>query len=121
MIRNIRLSPEFCCSPLWDMDNPGNLSVEDLPLSEGLRERLEAWGKRLDSIFKIDDPASSEWPAPQDEENFYDQGYILWEDLKKELGPEYRVFYLDSLRTKLWAPEGLVINWLSLEVLKNDT
>jgi hypothetical protein len=65
----------------------------DLPLSQEIIDRLNAWQAIYDKTFNEEYP-SEPFDWNQQEQEFYEaEGISLWEQLQQELGHEYEVFY----------------------------
>jgi len=94
-MRKIKLMADYYCHPLWgvDIDDMGDISPEDLPISSELRGNLNEWAKRFDAILNEDDPASSGFKSDEEEKKFIDDGYKLAEFLRNELGTDYEIVY----------------------------
>ncbi|MBX9334853.1 hypothetical protein K5M56_26840 [Serratia marcescens] len=86
---------DYHCYPLWGTtpDDFGDISPDELPISLGLKNSLEAWAKRYDAILNTDDPALSGFKSVEEEKLFIDDGYKLAELLQEELGSAYKVIY----------------------------
>ena len=109
MLKRIKLMPDYDCYPLWDMDDVGEFEPEELPLSVSTVERLLQWQDTYDGILNRDDPASSDFASEEDRVAFEQEGISLWQQLQKELGDEYEVFYMSELQHKLLSPPKEVL------------
>lgn len=108
----IKLMADYGCYPLWwaGGDEVGDIDPATLPLSQETLSRLEKWADACDAKLNWDDPASSGFPSPQAKEAFEEEGVSLWQQLRKELAPEYEVFYFsDRLRQHLTHPSELKV------------
>ena len=48
----IKLMPDYYCYPLWgDLDDGYNLSPDDFPLTESLKNDLNEWAEVYDGIL----------------------------------------------------------------------
>lgn len=115
MPKNIRLRLEYGCYPLWDIDNPGNLRIENFDISDELKKRLNEWADKYNQWFDIDG-VSDKTPRPpelrkviREEIAAFDrEGASIWLDLREELGEEYQVVYAPfGQKKKLNNPEEL--------------
>ncbi|WP_367376688.1 hypothetical protein [Hafnia alvei] len=57
---------------LWENSSGevGNIDPENLPSSEKLKERLDSWSEKYDSILNDEDSAESRFETKEDELNF---------------------------------------------------
>ncbi|MGC6653822.1 hypothetical protein [Pantoea sp. EEL5] len=91
----IKLMADYYSFPLWN-NSPGevgNIDPEDLPLSYELKEELNKWSEKYDSILNDEDPLSSGFTTKEEERMFIDNGYKLAERLQTELGSAYEINY----------------------------
>ena len=95
MKKQIELMADYGCFPLWwaDGKNAGDIDPTKLPLSQKTIDRLEKWADIYDDKLNWDDPMSSSFLTLADQEDFEREGMSLWYQLRKELTPEYEVFY----------------------------
>ena len=86
--RSLKLMADYECSPLWDQTETGtdNIDPEDLPISQGLRDALNAWAQQYDGTLDRADPHRSGFPNPEAEVTFNADGQALLDRLKAELG-----------------------------------
>lgn len=84
---------DYQCSPLWEASpgQVGNIDLDVLPLSHGLRARLINWARAYDATLNMDDPLSSGFETDEQEAEFKRIGTELGEELSNELGPEFAV------------------------------
>jgi hypothetical protein len=78
---NLRLRPEFACWPLWDADSGENVSHYHVDISMDLAERIENWDDRFQVIHKEDDPASSDFASPEEEQAYIEEGRAIAREL----------------------------------------
>lgn len=100
-MRRIRLAPDFCAAPLWDVDDGGMLELSVLPIDGGLAARLQAWADRFDATLDPDDPKRSGFASREDEVSFDAEGRALARDLRRRLGPDYVVEYAGETQDPL--------------------
>ena len=101
---------DYICYPLWGMDPPfGDIDPRTLPLKRETILRLDHWSDVYDGILNMADPASSDFQTQADEEDWIQEGVLLWKLLQEELGPEYKVYFLvpELSSTALASPEEL--------------
>jgi hypothetical protein len=94
-MKMIKLMADYYSFPLWE-NSPGkvgNIDPQSLPLSEELKERLDNWSEKYDSILNNEDPAASGFATKENEFNFIREGSELANSLQKELGDSYQVTY----------------------------
>lgn len=86
---------DYECSPLWEQTEAGTdkVDIEDLPISQGLRDALDAWTQRYDDTLNRDDPRRSGLPNLEAEAAFNAGGQALLDRLKLELGQEYALTF----------------------------
>jgi hypothetical protein len=110
-VRHIRIMADYFCSPVWH-DGPyrrdaaghvlpdpsvevGPIELDDLPVSEDLRDDLEAWADRFDATLDEDDPArSGGFEAPDSLAASTRDGAALAARVAAELGPDWVVRYV---------------------------
>jgi len=91
-------------------EQKGCIDPATLLLSQETLKRLEKWADAYDDKLNWDDPASSGFPNLQAKEAFDQEGVSLWHQVRKELAPEYSVFYFSSrLRQHLSHPSELEV------------
>ena len=78
---NLRLRPEFACCPLWDADTGDNVSHYHIDISMDLAERIENWDDRFQLIYKEDDPVSSGFASPEEEQAYNEEGREIAREL----------------------------------------
>ena len=101
MIKKIKLMADYDCYPLWGIDEIGEIDPSELPLSEETIKRLTKWKGIYDDILNWDDPAASDFTSEAERLAFEREGISLWQQLQKELGYEYTVYYKSELQNKL--------------------
>lgn len=92
-MKSIKLMADYQCHPLWNMSpgKYGDLSPDDLPISQGLKDQLNAWARVFDATLNMDYPPDSGFESDEAKAEFKQEGYRLAERLKEELGPAYTV------------------------------
>jgi hypothetical protein len=94
-MKMIKLMADYYSFPLWE-NSPGevgNIDPQSLPLSEELKERLDNWSEKYDSILNNEDPTASGFATKENEFNFIREGSELANSLQMELGDSYQVTY----------------------------
>ncbi|MDF0554997.1 hypothetical protein [Kamptonema sp. UHCC 0994] len=99
MAMKIELMADYGCYPLWwaNGEKVGDIDPATLPLSQETLLRLEKWADAYDAKLNWDDPASSGFASLETKKAFEDEGISLWHQLRKELVPEYEVFYFSNM------------------------
>lgn len=99
MAMKIELMADYGCYPLWwaNGEKVGDIDPATLPLSQQTLLRLEKWADAYDAKLNWDDPASSGFASLETKKAFEDEGISLWYQLRKELVPEYEVFYFSNM------------------------
>lgn len=94
-MKKIKLMADYHCHPLWGatLEDFGDISPEELPISLELKCSLREWAERYDATLNMDDPASSGFKSEEEEKRFIDDGYKLTYLLQEELGDNYIVVY----------------------------
>lgn len=94
-MNRIKLMADYGCYPLWGTtpDNFGDIAPDLLPISIDLQESLQKWATRFEAILNIDDPASSGFKSKLEEDTFINDGHLLAQRLRDELGSEYEIIY----------------------------
>ncbi|MEV0402948.1 hypothetical protein [Actinoallomurus sp. NPDC050550] len=77
-----------------------NSSPESFSISRELADSLNEWAGEYDAILNEDDPVSSGFATPEDEQSFNERGRTLAERFAQEVGPKYKVAYYDMLESK---------------------
>ncbi|QNP66531.1 hypothetical protein [Streptomyces genisteinicus] len=97
MKNRLKVMADYGCFPLWLPDEIDNIAPEDtrLGLTTDLVKRLTAWAAEFDAILQWDDPASSDFPSPQAEDEFAETGADISRAVAKELGQDWAVTYFD--------------------------
>lgn len=92
-VKKIKLMPDYHCHPLWHDDSAefGDIDPDVLPLSDALKIRIKKWAAAYDASLNVDDPALSGFKTTEEERKFAEEGELISEELKKELGGEYLI------------------------------
>lgn len=98
---------DYDCWPLWeDGDRVGNIDPADLPISDGLKQRLLMWARRYDQTLDREDPASSGLADAHSLDGFEGEGRRLWQELRVQLGDGYEVAYFSEKHRQLLQEPG---------------
>lgn len=108
MIRRIRLMADYQYFPLWEMDDVGDIDPNELPLSEETITRLLKWQKIYDETMNWDAPSMSNFASKEDLIDFEIEGINLWNELQKELGEDYQIYYFSQLEGRLLSESNLL-------------
>ena len=101
----MKLMADFQCFPLWeyaDSDLIDNVSPENLPLTTTLKADLLEWASAYDKTLNPDYPPESGFASLEDEENFENEGKRLWNELKSQLGTDYKVVFFSNRESCLF-------------------
>lgn len=93
-MRIIKLDAEYFCYPLWEKTpgrDPGEIDPNDLPLSDDLKRDIIKWSMVYDSSFNSDYPPDSAFDSPDTDIWFEQEKKRILRELKRELGPEFKV------------------------------
>jgi hypothetical protein len=92
-MRTIKLMADYQCFPLWEASPGivGNIDPEDLPISSSLQQRLMAWAEKYTATLDMDDPPCSGFESEQEASEFRQEGEVLVQCLREELGVSYAV------------------------------
>ncbi len=98
MKEQIELMADYGCHPLWEVGpgRSGDINPAKLPLKPETIERLERWASIYDALFNQEDPAASGFPSDQARNDFDCEGINLWDQLRSELEPDYKVHYFSE-------------------------
>lgn len=105
MKKTIKLMADYQCYPLW-WDEPelvGNIDPAKLPLSQETLDRLSNWTSAYDATLNQDYPPDSGFGSEEDAQAFEQEGISLWQQLQKELAPDYEVLYFSEQQRQLLA------------------
>lgn len=87
----ILLMADYGADPVWERLPDGKagpmISIDSLPLSDGLKGRVRAWADRFDNITDT----GCEFPSAAEEGAWAAEGRVLLELLRRELGPGFQV------------------------------
>ncbi len=111
MAKKITFMADYGCDPLWweEPDIVCDIAPENLPLSKDMIARLHQWANQYNARLNWDDPSNSPIPTPEEIAQFETEGINLWEQLRKELAPDYEVFYFsDRLQKLIHHPHELI-------------
>src|SRR5690554_3321219 len=93
-IRYLRFQACLMNKPgLWEASpgKVGNVDPNTLPISEGLKLKLEKWADMYDATLNYDDQVKSGFINPEDEARFKMEGEAIGKKLKDELGSGYTI------------------------------
>ncbi len=90
-MRTLILDPGWNALLFW-RDEQSQSVVDDavLPLSDSLRAQLAAFASLHSELYFGDDDK----PSELDVRLLDDKGLLVWQELRRELGPDYRVLFL---------------------------
>lgn len=109
MAESLLFMPDYEADPIWSLEDGVMIPLEQLPLSEPAQAAARDWARRWDALgyatLEEDDDDTPEWRELERE------GRAVWERLRRELVPEYRLGYVifdGSRRHVQWVPDGPV-------------
>jgi len=90
----IKLMPEFQCFPLWRVGGEvDNVNPDDLPLTSDLQAAIRNWAFTYDSTLNQEYPPDSGFQSGAEEEAFELEGRRIWQELMKQLSPDFKIIY----------------------------
>lgn len=81
----LRLSPEWQCWPLWDVERGHNIDPADLDLPEALRLRLLVWDDVFQGLYETDDFTSVAFESREAEAAWRAEGRQIAKELERAL------------------------------------
>ena len=95
MPKQIRLSVDYQCWPLWwaGQSEVGEIDPGKLPLKPETADRIEKWADWFDTWMDFEDAPHGKKPDDDEFEAFEQEGIEIWKELRKELAPDYEVAY----------------------------
>jgi hypothetical protein len=105
--------PDYGADPIWSADRNYMVELERLPIGESLRGRIREWARRWEDVAwrtEYDDVVNGMRPGPAvpvpeaTHEAIDRQGRLLCEELRAELGGDWRVAYATF-------PDGRHLQW----------
>lgn len=89
-MKNLRLSADYSCYPIWHDDGEltgeyGNIDPRSLPISEQLANDCIKWAAWFDSFINIKDPYNSREISSEEKQNFDIEKKRLLHELTLEL------------------------------------
>jgi hypothetical protein len=103
--QKIKLMADYQCYPLWNVEEVGNIDPNKLPISTVLKKHLNSWAECYDETLVIEEPKLSGFNNEKEALAFEEQGRFLWQQLQKELGNQYEIFYFSHLASQLLKTE----------------
>jgi len=101
------LMPDYHADPVWYWSSGWGASLEDLPISDEIREQLRTWARWYETLMDT----GYEWSGPKERDAFEREGRRLWMALRAELRGHYRVGYFSETDGKrVWDPANLSRN-----------
>ncbi|MFO1014765.1 MAG: hypothetical protein U1E50_13475 [Caulobacteraceae bacterium] len=83
--RRLRLSPEWQCWPLWDVDNGHNIDPADLDIPAALRVRIEVWDQVFQDLYDDADPTAGLFESEAVRARFAAEGEAIARELERAL------------------------------------
>ena len=95
--------PDYQCFPLWKAGGEiGNVNPDDLTLTNDLKDALHAWAIAYDKTLNEEYPPDSRFASTADEEAFENEARRLIEELRAQLGADYKIVYFSQHDNKLY-------------------
>lgn len=95
-MRHIRFGVGYMAPPFFvsDVEKMGHVAIEDLDISEGLRERVIKWDAVFQNTFVDNSPQDSGFLSEQDLNGHNNEGEEIAELLRLKLGDEFSIDFL---------------------------
>lgn len=93
MSKRLSFRTEYCAWPIWDIDDFGYIDPAQLPLAENTVKQLIAWQGTFDATLNQEYPPDSAFSSEDAETTWRLEGINLWQQVQKELEPDYEVYY----------------------------
>ncbi len=105
-VHHVKLMAEYGNTMLWHDGGEvvGPIELEAVPLADSTRQRLAAWGRYYDGTLDPDDPRQGGFESWTKICQFDRVGKKLWERLRRELGPTYRVTFFSQKDGETYQP-----------------
>lgn len=102
---SIKFMPEYYTTSLWSVNQKAqqrfstSIKYTDINLSLALIKRLEIFDNQIMNIIDWSNPIEQSPMNFEERERLYQDGLILIEEVRKELGQDFEVInYLDWIR-----------------------
>ena len=92
-VRTLRLMADYDSLPLTDPNQAFYTNIDQLPLSESLKKRLEDWDDAYVATLNQEDPPHSDFPTPEERKKFIEEGYTLQRLLQEALKDNFIIEY----------------------------
>jgi len=88
---------EYMAPPIFcrDVDEMGHIEISELPVSEKLKQEIQAWDAEYQATFDSTYPPDSSFKNEDAKNAHAAAGVRLAERLQAELGPAYSIEYLE--------------------------
>lgn len=94
MRKRLQLKPKFRCYPLWlDGEIFSPIDPETLPISVELKNSLNEWNDRYQSLLNMDYQPLSGFQSDLEEKLFMEEGCALAKWLQNELEDSHMLIY----------------------------
>ncbi|RKQ34009.1 hypothetical protein [Oceanobacillus halophilus] len=102
--KELKVEGDVGADPIWCNRCNGNLEIEEVPISLGLKSELRKWIANYGEWIDWDkDEIVTNGIKLEDEHN--NQGYILTKQVQKEMGIPYKVSFSPSTFARRYANE----------------
>jgi hypothetical protein len=72
------------------------LEVAELPISGALTSAIKKWAAAYDDTLNHDDPTASGFGSESLADEFDAEGRRIWQALRDELGPDFKISYFSE-------------------------
>ena len=92
-VRTLRLMADYDSVPLTDPNQAFYTNIDQLPLSESLKKRLEDWDDAYVATLNQEDPPHSDFPTLEERKKFIEEGHALHHLLQEALKDNFVIEY----------------------------
>lgn len=92
-LRTLRLMADYDSVPLTDPNQAFYTNIDQLPLSESLKKRLEDWDDAYVATLNQEYPPDSDFSTPEERKKFIEEGYALQHLLQEALKDNFVIEY----------------------------
>lgn len=97
----LKIEGDFGADAIWCDDCSSNLDIEEIPISQPLKEKLVQWARQYGSWMDWENNVMYT-NGIQMEEEHNKLGQLLTEKVQEELGFKYKVCFSSSTLAKLY-------------------
>ena len=100
-MNRLKIMPDYECYCVWDLDTLDNLKPDILPISSSLANKIDIWENKYEETYNKENPIESGFISKEDELNFDNEGRVILNCIRKELGDLYDVCYFSIVENKI--------------------